>query len=148
MTEQQWRNQWDATRMFFTADGESGKPGGNETIRIVTDDRLRIKTPAALAEQFGSHVGIEAPIQFSHCGDEWAARVNARRAVRYDISYDPARDRWYLDASWHTDPNRDSTWLTCAPGRCWVWTSTTGTSRSVCSTLRATRTESRAQSRW
>ena len=28
----------------------------------------------------------------------------ARRAVRYDISYDPARGRWYLDASWKTSP--------------------------------------------
>jgi IS605 OrfB family transposase len=104
ISEQQWRNQWNANRMFFTADGESGKAGGNETIRIDADGRLRIKTPAALADQFGSHVVIEAPIQFSHRGDEWAARVNARRAVRYDLSYDPARDRWYLDASWHTDP--------------------------------------------
>ncbi|HEX6523937.1 MAG TPA: hypothetical protein VF070_28635 [Streptosporangiaceae bacterium] len=28
----------------------------------------------------------------------------ATGAVRYDISYDPARDRWYLDASWKTAP--------------------------------------------
>jgi hypothetical protein len=28
MTEQEWRNHWDASRMFFTADGESGKLGG------------------------------------------------------------------------------------------------------------------------
>lgn len=104
MTEQQWRNQWDATRMFFTADGESGKAGGNETIRVDADGRLHIKTPAALAGRFGSHVVIEAPIQFSYRGQEWAARVTARRAVRYDLSYDPARGRWYLDVSWTTDP--------------------------------------------
>ncbi len=24
--------------------------------------------------------------------------------MRYDITYDPARDRWYLDASWKTRP--------------------------------------------
>ena len=34
MTEQQWRSRWDAARMFLTADGESGKAGGNETIRV------------------------------------------------------------------------------------------------------------------
>ena len=34
MTEQQWRQHWDAARMFLTADGESGKAGGNETIRV------------------------------------------------------------------------------------------------------------------
>ena len=25
--------------------------------------------------------------------------------MRYDISYDPERGRWYLDASWKTTPN-------------------------------------------
>ena len=34
MTEQQWRDRWDGARMFLTADGESGKAGGNETIRV------------------------------------------------------------------------------------------------------------------
>jgi hypothetical protein len=34
MTEPQWRAHWDASRMFLTADGESGKAGGNETLRV------------------------------------------------------------------------------------------------------------------
>jgi hypothetical protein len=45
VTERQWRNRWDAARMFLTADGESGKAGGNETIRVDEVGRLRIKTP-------------------------------------------------------------------------------------------------------
>jgi hypothetical protein len=104
-TEQQWRARWDASRMFLTADGESGKPGGNETIRVDDDGQLRIKTPAALVEQFGTHVVIAAPVRFAHRGQQWAARVAGRRAVRYDLSYDPARDRWYLDASWTSAPD-------------------------------------------
>jgi IS605 OrfB family transposase len=64
---------------------------------------LRIKTPAALVSQFGSHGVIDAPVRFSHRGDEWADRVATRRAVRYDISYGPDRGRWYIDASWTTD---------------------------------------------
>ena len=88
----------------MTADGESGKRGGNETIRVTDDGRLRIKTPAALADQFGSHVVIDAPIRFGHRSQEWADRVARRQAVRYDISYDPERGRWYLDASWKTTP--------------------------------------------
>ena len=104
MTEPQWRQRWDGARMFLTADGESGKALGNETIRVDADGHLRIKTPAALAEQFGTHVVIEAAVGFAHRGEEWAARVAGRRAVRYDISYDPVRDRWYLDASWTTTP--------------------------------------------
>jgi hypothetical protein len=45
MTEQQWRHKWDAARMFLTADGESGKAGGNETIRVDEAGRLAIKVP-------------------------------------------------------------------------------------------------------
>jgi IS605 OrfB family transposase len=104
MTEHQWRQRWEAARLFLTADGESGKGGGNETIRVDSNGRLRIKTPAALVSQLGAHVVIEAPIRFAHRGQEWAARVAARRAIRYDIRYDEARRRWYLDASWKTTP--------------------------------------------
>ena len=104
MAEQQWRDRWVAVRLFMTADGESGKAGGNETIRVDESGRLRIKTPAALVGQFGSHVVIGEPIRFNHRSSEWKHRVSARRAVRYDIAYDPARDRWYLDASWKTAP--------------------------------------------
>jgi IS605 OrfB family transposase len=106
MTEQRWREKWDAARMFLTADGESGKAGGNETIRVDALGELRIKVPAALAEERGSHVVIAAPVQFSHRGPEWRDRATGRRAVRYDISYDPERDRWYLDASWKGSPER------------------------------------------
>jgi IS605 OrfB family transposase len=103
MTEPEWRAGWDAVRMFLTADGESGKAGGNETIRVDEAGRLRIKVPAALSAQFGSHLRITAPAGFSHRGGEWSERVAGRRAVCYDISYDPAKDRWYLDASWRKD---------------------------------------------
>jgi hypothetical protein len=100
MTQHQWQDRWDSARMFLTADGESRKTGGNETIRVDADGRLRIKVPAALAAQLGSHLSIGVPIAFHHRGTEWAARVAGRRAVRYDITFDPAKGRWYLDASW------------------------------------------------
>jgi hypothetical protein len=77
MTEAQWQARWDAARMFLTADGESGKAGGNETIRVDEAGQLRIKVPAALSAQFGSHLQITAPVGFSHRGGEWAERVRA-----------------------------------------------------------------------
>jgi hypothetical protein len=86
--------------MFLTADGESGKAGGNETIRVDAAGRLRIKVPAALADELGTHLEVADPVWFAHRGEEWLSRVLARHAVRYDISYDPKRGRWYLDASW------------------------------------------------
>ena len=108
MTEQQWRQRWAAARMFLTADGESGKPGGNETISVDERGQLRIKTPAALRPALGSHVLIAGPVRFGHRGQQWAARVASRAAVCYDIGYDPARGRWYLDASWKTTPEPGS----------------------------------------
>jgi hypothetical protein len=104
ITEPQWRARWDAARMFLTADGETGKAGGNETIRVDESGRLRIRVPAALVDQYGTHIDIAAPVKFSHLGAEWAVRVAGRRAVRYDLSYDSSRGRWYLDASWKQDP--------------------------------------------
>lgn len=104
MSEQQWRDRWQAARLFLTADGESGKASGNETIRVDADGRLRIKTPAALVDRFDSHLVIGGPIEFTHRGDEWHRRVSTRRAVRYDISFDPDNGRWYLHASWKTSP--------------------------------------------
>jgi len=104
LSEQQWRQQWDSCRMFFTADGEAGRTGGNETIRVDGDGHLRIKTPSDLVGELGSHVVIAAPVRFSFRGEEWAARVAARQAVRYDLSYDSIRGRWYIDASWTITP--------------------------------------------
>ena len=103
MTQPQWRARWDAARMFMTADGESGKTGGNETIRVDGPGRLRIKVPAALADQHGTHIDVAAPVTFGYRGAEWAQRVAGRRAVRYDISFDSCRGRWYLDAFWKHD---------------------------------------------
>jgi hypothetical protein len=103
LTEAQWRARWDGARMFLTADGETGKAGGNETIRVDAAGRVRIKVPAALTARFGSHMQIAAPVGFAHRGQEWSERAAARRAVRYDITYDPVTDRWYLDASWTHD---------------------------------------------
>jgi len=103
LTDRQWRDRWDGARMFLTADGELGKAGGNETLRVDQAGRLRLKVPAALTDRFGSHLQIAAPVRFSHRGIEWSQRVASRRALRYDISYDASRDRWYLDASWKQD---------------------------------------------
>ncbi|HZN79751.1 MAG TPA: hypothetical protein VFC01_08705, partial [Mycobacterium sp.] len=64
MTEQRWREKWDAARLFLTADGESGKAGGNETIRVDEHGQLRIKVPGALADELGTHLVIAAPVQF------------------------------------------------------------------------------------
>jgi hypothetical protein len=42
-------------------------------------------------------------VTFCYRGDEVAAQAMSG-AVRYDISHDPARGRWYIDASWTAAP--------------------------------------------
>ena len=50
LTEAQWREEWEAHRLFLTADGEAAKLWGNETIRVNPDEGwLELKLPAPLA---------------------------------------------------------------------------------------------------
>ena len=103
LTRPQWHAQWAAGRLFICADGEADKALGNETIRFHPDENfLTVKLPAALAPLAHRPHGryrLSCPVAFSYRGEEVAAQAGSG-AVRYDISFDPERDRWYLDASW------------------------------------------------
>lgn len=103
MSLAQWERRWTDERMFLTADGESGKRFGNETIRVSDEGVLMLKVPGALVAEHGTRLTITAPVSLNtHRGEEWADRIVADRAVRYDLHRDP-RGRWYLDASWGYD---------------------------------------------
>jgi hypothetical protein len=107
LTERQWRQHWDADRWFICADGEADKAWGNETIRVHPDAGwLELKLPAPLAELANRPHGryrLSSSIRFSYRRDEWAAQA-ASGAVRYDITFDPSKRRWYLHASWTWPP--------------------------------------------
>jgi len=100
LTAAQWESLWAHGRMFLTADGESGKRFGNETIRVENTARLSVKVPGGLVGQLGTHLVLTAPVDFSHKREVWADRVATNRAVTYRISYEVGRDRWYVHASW------------------------------------------------
>ncbi|MDQ8705266.1 transposase [Streptomyces sp. LHD-70] len=103
LTEQQWRQRWEAARWFLAADGESGKRFGNETIRVTPQGEVSIKLPAPLAHRANAQHGryvLASKVAFKHRGDEWRDRIDAHRAVAYRIHLDVARGRWYLTASW------------------------------------------------
>ena len=107
LSQTQWRNRWDAARMFLSADGEAGKRYGNETIRVTPDGQVSLRLPTPLAHLANDRHGrytIEGMATFAHRGDQWAMRVEADRAVAYTIHHDPTRDRWYLTASWQPTP--------------------------------------------
>jgi hypothetical protein len=103
LSEAEWRAQWEAARAFLSADGESGKRFGNETIRVTPDGQVGIKLPKPLEHLANAPRGryvFAGHVQFAHRGEEWADRVGTNRAVAYEIRHDPVRDRWYLTASW------------------------------------------------
>lgn len=103
LTQAQWRERWVAGRLFLTADGEKGKFLGNETIRWHPDELwLEVKLPPALehlANRPHGRYRLSCPVGFSYRGDQAAAQA-ASGAIRYDITFDPVKNRWYLDASW------------------------------------------------
>ncbi|MFE7858398.1 IS200/IS605 family accessory protein TnpB-related protein [Streptomyces sp. NPDC057403] len=99
-----WTERWQAARMFLSADGETGKRYGNETIRVSDTGQLSLRLPAALAHLSNAPHGryvLDATVAFAHRHTEWRDRIAADRAVAYRIHFDPRRGRWYLTASWH-----------------------------------------------
>lgn len=105
-TEAQWRQSWEARRWFLSADGESGKRFGNETIRVTPDGSVSLRLPAPLTHLANAPHGryeLRGRIAFAHRGSEWRDRVAANRAIAYRIHYIPSSGRWYLDASWRQE---------------------------------------------
>jgi hypothetical protein len=104
LTGAEWRDRWEAARLFLTADGESGAPAGNYTISVSpADGSVMLVLPEPLRHLANSPRGryrLGCPVRFSHRREEWLDRISANLAVRYDITCDPERGRWYLDASW------------------------------------------------
>jgi hypothetical protein len=107
LTEQRWRQQWAAERLFLTADGEAEAAWGNLTIRWHPEEGwLELKLPVPLVHLANRPHGryrLTCPVAFTYRGDEVATQATAG-AVRYDITLDPDRQRWYLAASWKVQP--------------------------------------------
>jgi hypothetical protein len=108
LTESQWRQQWATERLFLTADGEAEVAWGNMTIRWhPVEGWLELKLPIPLGHLANRPHGryrLTCPVAFSYRGDEVAAQA-AAGAVRYDITMNPNRQRWYLAASWTVQPS-------------------------------------------
>jgi IS605 OrfB family transposase len=114
LAEERWRQDWDASRLFLTADGESGVTGGNSTIQVLASGKLAINYPGALVSdkkgKKNPRLEIEGLVKFpdKNRGAEWYDRVLAQQAIRYDITYEPRKDCWYIDASWGTPVSEDA----------------------------------------
>lgn len=107
LSETEWHEQWEAARLFLTADGESAAPYGNYTITVHPETgEVSLVLPEPLRHLANAPRGrykLGCTVGFSHRREEWLNRACAHRAVRYDIVYEPDRGRWYIDASWSSD---------------------------------------------
>ncbi|MBB5807566.1 IS605 OrfB family transposase [Saccharothrix ecbatanensis] len=115
LSGQQWRARWEAARWFLSADGESGKRGGNETIRVTLDGEVSIRLPAPLAHLANARHGryvLASSVEFRHRGGEWADQVGNDLAVAYRVHHDADRGRWYITASWQRPPTPAIPWDT------------------------------------
>lgn len=125
LTEAGWRARWEAERWFITADGEADKAWGNETIRWhPVKGWAEIKLPAPLAHLANRPHGryrLSCQVSFPHRGDEVAAQA-ASGAVRYNISYDPARAAGTWTRPGGPIPASRQPLTGCARGRCSRWT--------------------------
>lgn len=125
LTEAEWHGRWKAARLFVTADGEKDKSWGNETIRFHPGEHwVEIKLPAQLAylaNRPHARYRLSCPVAFSYRGDEVATQA-ASGAIRYDITFDPEKCRWYLDASWKCATPEAASIEQLRAGRSWLWT--------------------------
>ncbi len=96
LTLEEWRAQWEAARLFLTADGEKDSLWGNQTIRFNPDESwLEVKLPAPLAGLANRPHGryrLSCEVAFTYRGDEVAAQA-ATGAIRYDIARDSGSGR-------------------------------------------------------
>lgn len=75
LTENQWRERWEAERLFITADGESGAPHGNYTITVdPADGSVSIVLPEPLRHLANAPRGRykqACTVTFHHRRGEW-----------------------------------------------------------------------------
>jgi hypothetical protein len=95
LTEAAWRLEWEAARLFLTADGEKDKAWGNETIRWHPGQGwLEIKLPTPLAHLANRPHGryrLTCPVGFTYRGDEVAGQAASGAVIVADPAY---TSRW------------------------------------------------------
>jgi hypothetical protein len=118
MTVEQWRERWQAARGFIHANGETGTPYGNETIRVYPNDAglltVEIDLPAHLRGSANAPRGryrLQAR-PFGYRREQWEEHVRARGACAYDVTYNVDKGRWYLEASFRPAPPPVPEWDT------------------------------------
>lgn len=143
MSKEQWQERWDAARFFLTADGESGKPGGNETFvstkRVDYTSRHPRGWHPGLARTYSSRrrygIAIVAMngLTVSRAAERCVTTSATTRQRTAGTSTRPGGP--------HPLPCPGS--MNSATDRWWAWTSMRATWRPACSTFQVTQSAKR-----
>jgi hypothetical protein len=83
LDEAQWREHWDAARLFLSANGSRDWSLGNGTIRVhPTENWLDLRLPAPLiklANRPHNRYRLSCKVAFSHRAEAWATRSSMDR---------------------------------------------------------------------
>ncbi|MDE2862742.1 MAG: hypothetical protein OXL33_04765, partial [Chloroflexota bacterium] len=113
MSSAEWNADWRAARRFLSFLGETGKPHGNDTLRVnPVSGVVELNLPAAYADRANVPrrrlLRFSTPITFDSTHPQhgvWRARADAGRSLAYRLRYDPSAKRgqgaWYLTCSWN-----------------------------------------------
>ena len=100
---------WRSKRLFLTCDGDRAYPHGNGQIAVDPDTSILTMTlPHGLAHLANRPKGryeFAGRVQFAYNTEPWEDAVRYG-SVRYDISYNTDKRRWYIDASSKLDSDR------------------------------------------
>ena len=118
MTREEWSQAWKMARLFLTADGDSGYTGGNQTIKVVPDDRagaapdhykIVMRLPNGLKHLSNTASSVPtyefaASIQWKNkrLVSVWKRRMLHRQSVGYTIKW--VDGRWRIHCLWADDP--------------------------------------------
>ena len=103
LTEQAWRDRWDAARYRITANGSPDEPFGNLTMTVTPDGQISLRLPKPLEHLANAPRGryiLSDRAVFAHRGHQWTQRISGPNSVSYTITRQPGRSGRYLTASW------------------------------------------------
>ena len=118
LAHEDWLQTWRMKRLFLTVDGDTGCIGGNQTIRVLPDDRpgakeahhkLVMRLPNELAN-LSNTPGREPTYEFSttvawknkRLRPDWEQRMSKRLSVSYMIRWDEGV--WRIHCAWSNEP--------------------------------------------
>ena len=131
-TREEWLQRWKMSRLFLAADGQSGSIGGNQTIRVLPDDRadaepdhfkIVMRLPNALRHLSNTTSSVptyefsgSVTLKNKKLKPVWDMRMKLRLSVGYSIRW--VDGVWKLFGAWNETSQQNPPTLEELRGRC------------------------------